>query len=535
MFVTYLRRELRHRRKQTVVVAIGLAVAIALVMVVSSVSAGVRDAQASVLESVYGVGTDVTVDQASAPGEGGGPGRFEFDSEDGEADDEGTRSLDQSRLSVARGSASFEDSALGTVTGIEHVTGAAATLTLENTSFSGEMPDMDAMREQQGSGGQGGPGGTSGADDAQEPPTGGPDGAGGSAFQIDATTVTGVDPTSDAVGPLTTVEVAEGRGLEADDAGTTGDDATDSSSDAAKVAVLDATYAEQEELAVGDTVTVGGEDLEVVGTVTSTTGEGVATASDVYVPLALAQSLADLDGQVTDLYVSVDSADNVDAVADDIAAALPDASVSTQSDLAGDVTGSLSTASSLVGTLGTWLSIVVLAAAFGLAILFTVSGVNRRTRELGTLKAIGWARRRVVGQVAGESVVQGLIGGVAGIVLGGVAVLAINLAGITLSGSSGAGGFTFGGPGGGGAGGGQGGGQMPDGGAMPGGGGGGGPFGGMADTASSAVDVVLHAPVSVWVVVAAVGLAVLGGLLAGVVGGGRAARLRPAEALRSLA
>ena len=33
---------------------------------------------------------------------------------------------------------------------------------------------------------------------------------------------------------------------------------------------------------------------------------------------------------------------------------LPDASVSTQSDLAEGVTGSLSTASNLIGTLGTW-------------------------------------------------------------------------------------------------------------------------------------------------------------------------------------
>jgi len=46
MFFTYLRRELRNRRKQTVVVAIGLAVAIALVIVVNAVSTGVRNAQA---------------------------------------------------------------------------------------------------------------------------------------------------------------------------------------------------------------------------------------------------------------------------------------------------------------------------------------------------------------------------------------------------------------------------------------------------------------------------------------------------------
>ncbi|KJL36268.1 hypothetical protein RS86_00287 [Microbacterium azadirachtae] len=45
----------------------------------------------------------------------------------------------------------------------------------------------------------------------------------------------------------------------------------------------------------------------------------------------------------------------------------------------------------------------------------------------------------------------------------------------------------------------------------------------------------LHAPLSVGILVAAVGLAILGGLVAGAIGGWRAARLSPAEALRSAA
>ena len=77
MFFTYLRRELAGRRRQTAIVAIGMALAIALVMIVNSVASGVRDAQASVLESVYGVGTDLTVSQDPAPPEEGeaAPGR----------------------------------------------------------------------------------------------------------------------------------------------------------------------------------------------------------------------------------------------------------------------------------------------------------------------------------------------------------------------------------------------------------------------------------------------------------------------------
>ncbi len=507
MFFTYLRRELRHRRRQTAVVAAGLGFAIALVMVVSSVSAGVRDAQGSVLEAVYGVGTDITVTETADPGEGRSGPRFEFGEGDGAASDDGeSTQLAQSRLMVSPGSTAYDDDAVSSVAGLEHVSGVAATLTLQNVSFSGELPQPgdDAIAPQAGEGQSG---------DAQQG-DGGRRGFGGGSFDVDQMSVTGVDPSADAVGPLTTVTLTDGRSLTADDA-------------TAEVAVVDAQYAAQNDLAVGGTVNVGGTDLEVVGLVGSTSGDGVATSSDVYVPLQTAQTLADSAGLVTTMYVSVDSSSHVDEVADAISAALPDTSVSTQSDLAGDVTGSLATASSLVSRLGTVLSIVVLAVAFGLAVLFTVSGVNRRTRELGTLKAIGWSRGRVVRQVAGEAVAQGLIGGVVGVVLGGIAVAAINLAGITLDGTSGSG-FSFGGPGAGAA---EEAGRAA-GAAM---GGGGGPFGGGRGLASTTVDVVLNAPVSVWIVLAAVGLAILGGLLAGVVGGRRAARLRPAEAFRSLA
>lgn len=503
MFFTYLRRELRNRRKQTVVVAIGLAVAIALVIVVNSVSTGVKDAQSEVLESVYGVGTDVTVTQGpGAPGEGGGR-RVELGAPMGEALD--TR-VEEDHLTTAMGAMPFDAAALEKISGLDHVSGVAGALDLQNLSFSGEMPGTSADSGSSGSSGS--------SDSATTEPGEGGGQSGGAPFEIEQFTVTGLDPEAAAVGPLTTAEVTDGRTLEAGDK---------------NVAVVDSAYATSEDLAVGDKIAVGGTDLEIVGIVASSSGEGVATTSDVYVPLAVAATLADLADQVTDVYVQVDSAENVEAVASAIEAELPDASVSTQSDLAEGVTGSLATASDLIGTLGTWLSAIVLAAAFGLAILFTVSGVNRRTRELGTLKAIGWSRNRVVGQVAGESIVQGLIGGGAGLALGALAVWAVNLAGITLSGASG-GGFSMGGPGG----------QPPgaavrDGGAAPAGDSFGAAPVGLADAADSAVDVVLQAPVSLWIVLAAVGLAVLGGLLAGIVGGQRAARLRPAEALRSLA
>ena len=92
--------------------------------------------------------------------------------------------------------------------------------------------------------------------------------------------------------------------------------------------------------------------------------------------------------------------------------------MTTSGDLASEVTGSLSSASSLANNLGKWLAIAVLVAAFLLASLLTMASVSRRVREFGTLKALGWKSRRIVGQVMGEAVALGIIGGVIGVGLG---------------------------------------------------------------------------------------------------------------------
>ena len=52
--------------------------------------------------------------------------------------------------------------------------------------------------------------------------------------------------------------------------------------------------------------------------------------------------------------------------------------------------------------------------------------------------------------------------------------------------------------------------------------------------AAQTVTVQLAAPISLSLVLLAVGLALAGGLLAGALGGWRASRLRPADALRRL-
>ena len=65
------------------------------------------------------------------------------------------------------------------------------------------------------------------------------------------------------------------------------------------------------------------------------------------------------------------------------------------------MTGSLSSTAKLANELGKWLSVLVLIAAFAVASLLTMAAVSRRAREFGTLKALGWRSRRIVGPGAG--------------------------------------------------------------------------------------------------------------------------------------
>jgi ABC-type antimicrobial peptide transport system permease subunit len=214
---------------------------------------------------------------------------------------------------------------------------------------------------------------------------------------------------------------------------------------------------------------------------------------------------------VNTIYVSAASAADITAVSSEISTALPKATVTTSSDLASEVTGSLSSASSLANNLGKWLAVAVLAAAFGLASLLTVSAVSRRVREFGTLKALGWRNRRILSQIMGEALAIGLIGGAAGVALGfGGAALVQALAPpltATTQTSAAAG---------------------PGGAGGPGGGAG---FARAAQSAVHTVSVHLTAPVTLSAVLLAVVLAVAGGLVAGSFGGWRAVRLRPADAL----
>ena len=190
-------------------------------------------------------------------------------------------------------------------------------------------------------------------------------------------------------------------------------------------------YAKQNKLSVGSTVTVKSTKYKVIGIATADSGDA---AANLYLPLRQAQTLADTAGKITTVYVKASDSKDIAAVKSAIQKNVAGTTVtSSRPDLASTVSGCMSTASSLATSVGTWLSAAVLIAAFLVAGLLTSSAVSRRVREFGTLKALGWKSGRVTRQVMGEAVVNGLIGGALGIALGLAGAYAVTAVSPTLS------------------------------------------------------------------------------------------------------
>ncbi|MEU1530357.1 ABC transporter permease [Streptomyces fagopyri] len=488
MFGIYLKRELSRRKKATLVIAMGLALGIALVITVTSVSAGMQQAQGRVLKSLYGLGTDMTVTKARPASTSSSSGRPKFDF-DAKSDSGTTQSSDRV---MTQGGQSLKSSLVTRVAAQKGVSSAVGALSLNVTKVDGSFTRGTAKSStSSGSSGaqQGGPGGGSGGGSGQPQVQGG-----GASFDVNSYSVAGVDVTHQDLGPLATSKITTGRTFTAAQ--------TD-----AKVAVLSASYAKENKKTVGGTLTISGTKYTVIGIATPDSSE---STTDVYLPLKQAQTLGDAKDEVTTIYVEAADSQQISSVKSTIQKNISGTTVTTSADLADTVSGSLSTASDLATSVGKWLSVAVLVAAFLVAALLTSSAVSRRVREFGTLKALGWPSRRVTRQVVGESVVNGLLGGVLGIALGLGAAYAVTAISPKLTaelGSTGGGG-TGGGPGGGGPG---------------------------RQAVKNTMEIALSAPVSVTTIVLAAGLAIAGGLVAGAMGGWRASRMRPADALRSVA
>jgi ABC-type antimicrobial peptide transport system permease subunit len=562
-YLRYLRNELLRRRARTVVTLVGLGVGVALVVAIASLSKGLDRAQHSTLDPLADIGTDLTVTlqpQQQSDGGFGGGNRDLIRSNSSVLTDlsklgkPGTHFvhdffLPGTQLTFQQSAAQQIASLPGvakTTTGLtllaEHQEGVVpkivATLKTQAKTFqiqrnlprptAADFAKMQAClqklgvtlgRGQGGTSGGGGFGGGSGG--------GGGFGGGGGGTQGDATrraafqqclpasmrrfrtrftapgqtlrqvlnppqtnittrayTIGGVDQKSPSMGVVTAAQVTKGRFL---------------APAGGREAVVATSYAAKNSLKVGSKLDLNGTTFTVVGLVSPPLG---GQSADVYLPLEQLQTLASQKGMANVVLVHATSSSQVGRVKQEIQQAIPQAQVASSKDVADRISGSLVDASNLSHDLGLALSILAAAAAFLLAALLALSSVGKRVRELGTLKALGWTQRMVVRQVAGESLAQGLLGGILGIGLGIAVALAVDAFGPSLQASSTTGSDFA---------------NL-----------------GVSTVRTATRSVSLTAPVGITIVAVGFGLALLGGLVAGAAGALRAARLRPADALRQV-
>jgi putative ABC transport system permease protein len=390
LYFTYLRLELRHRLRQAIFIAAGLAVGIALVITVTAVAAGTSNAQAGVLNKLYGIGTDITVTRPYSPS------AADAAKEDHEINPgmTGFEYLDDANQGM------FSAPTAASIAALPGVRAAAGMLALTQSTPSTYHGSSNPL---------------------VNPGLGAPV----------ATLLDAVDTADRQLGPLSEVKIISGRDLTAADAD-------------ADVAIVDSGYAKANRLHVGSVITLAHHDVRVVGIFSSPDVQiqnaanpeyiqPTGTVPDILIPLGAGQALADLPGEITTVYVAAASTADIGAVAAKIKAQLPWADVTTSASLASEISGSLGTTAKLAKDLGRWLAIAVLAAAFALAALLMVMAVSRRVREFGTLKALGWSARRITGQVLGESVTLGVAGALAGIGLGYAATALISALESTLT------------------------------------------------------------------------------------------------------
>jgi ABC-type antimicrobial peptide transport system permease subunit len=553
-YVRYLRNELVRRRTRTVVTLVGLGLGVALVVAIASLSKGLDRAQRKTLDPLAGIGTDLTVTlQPQQQRRSGFGGTFDPGGGGG-----GNRDLIRSNLSVLTDLSklgkpgthfvhdfflpgtqlTFEQSAADQIASLDGVQKVTTGLTLLAEHQEGIVPKIVATLKTQAKTFQiqrnlprptakdfaqmqaclekagvtlGRPQNGFGGGAARA------NGANRGAFQkclpaslrrfrtrftapsqtlkqvlnppqtnisTTAYTIGGVDQTSPNMGVVTTTQVTKGAFL---------------SPAGGKEALVAASYAAKHSLEVGSKLNLNGTAFTVVGLVSPPLG---GQSADVYLPLKQLQTLANQKNLANVVLVHAKSSSDVAKVKQEVLAALPEAQVASSKDVADTISGSLVDASNLSHDLGLALSIVAAAAAFLLAALLALSSVGKRVRELGTLKALGWTQRMVVRQVAGESLATGILGGIVGIGIGVAVALLIDAFGPSLSASS-----TTGSD--------------------------------FADLGVSTVRTATHsvsltAPVGMGVLAIGFGLALLGGLIAGTAGALRAARLRPADALRQI-
>jgi len=176
--------------------------------------------------------------------------------------------------------------------------------------------------------------------------------------------------------------------------------------------ILGKIYAEDNNLSVGDTLKVDGDNYDIVGIYE--TGDS-NTAGAVFTSINKVAEINDDSDSISNIYVKVDKGTDPQEVADRIDSMYGDnittvTSVMEMEQMA-DMLNMLKTSSWGISLLA------IVVGALGIINTMLMS-IFERTREIGVLKAVGWPDRKILTMIVGESLVITLVSAIIGSIIG---------------------------------------------------------------------------------------------------------------------
>ena len=160
------------------------------------------------------------------------------------------------------------------------------------------------------------------------------------------------------------------------------------------------------EPAVGDEIEILGEPLTVVGLIGGGELEDRLVSNVVLIPLETAQSILGQTESISAVLITSQRLDNINALAENIRASHPKVSVLTQEEIAENLDTILGQERLFFNMINYTVYIIAAVVVF----IVMVMAVSERTKEIGTMRAIGASRWLVLRTILIEAIMLGLMG-----------------------------------------------------------------------------------------------------------------------------
>jgi len=175
--------------------------------------------------------------------------------------------------------------------------------------------------------------------------------------------------------------------------------------------ILGTQAAEYYNAQAGQNITINGETLQVIGVLERSSMESVNLSA--ILPLITAQHILGKDGVVSAVLLTPNDVTRVEEIAAALRQEYPVLEVTTQDDMLEEAQNVMRMPLLYMSMMSVTAFVVAVAVIMSTMIM----AVTERTREIGTLRAIGASRRLILSTLLAEALILSLLGGVPGALL----------------------------------------------------------------------------------------------------------------------